>query len=241
MIKLGIAGACGKMGRRIFELACADKDFELTLALEKKGTPLIGREIGKLKVSSGLDGLFLIDVLVDFTLPEATEEHLNYAAKYKKAVVLGTTGLSDSQLNQVYDAAKVIPLVFSPNMSVGVNVLFSILPQVAGCLGQDYGVEIIEAHHKAKKDAPSGTAKKMAEVIGRVNKKEIPVHSLRMGDIFGDHTVVFCGNSERIEIKHQAHSRDLFALGALKAAKWIKDRQPGLYTMQDVLGLAKTT
>jgi len=235
MIKLGITGACGKMGRRIFELAAFDKDFEVALALEKKGTPLIGRELGKLRVSSNLDGLFLVDVLVDFTLPEATDEHLDYVAKYKKALVLGTTGLSDAQKDKVEEISRIVPVVFTPNMSVGVNVLFSILPEIAKRLGPDYSVEIVEAHHKAKKDAPSGTAKKMAEVIVQVTKKNIPTHSIRLGDIFGDHTVVFCGNSERIEIKHQAHSRDLFVVGALKAAKWVFQKPAGLYSMQDVL------
>jgi len=235
MIKLEITGACGKMGRRIFELAAFDKDFEVALALEKKGTPLIGRELGKLRVSSNLDGLFLVDVLVDFTLPEAADEHLDYVAKYKKALVLGTTGLTDTQKNKVEEISRIVPVVFTPNMSVGVNVLFSILPEIANKLGPDYSVEIIEAHHKAKKDAPSGTAKKMAEVITQITKKNIPTHSIRLGDIFGDHTVVFCGNSERIEIKHQAHSRDLFVVGALKAAKWVFQKPAGLYSMQDVL------
>jgi len=235
MIKLGITGACGKMGRRIFELAGFDKDLDVALALEKKGTPLIGRDLGKLKVSSNLDGLFLVDVLVDFTLPEAVDEHLDYVAKYKKALVLGTTGLSDEQKNKVAEISGVVPVVFSPNMAIGVNVLFSILPEIAKKLGPDYSVEIVEAHHKAKKDAPSGTAKKMAEVISQAVKKDIPMHSIRLGDIFGDHTIVFCGNSERIEIKHQAHSRDLFAIGALKAAKWIFQKPAGLYSMQDVL------
>ena len=235
MIKLGITGACGKMGRRIYELAGLDKDFEVALALEKKGTPLIGRDLGKIKVSSNLDGLFLIDVLVDFTLPEAVDTHLDYAAKYKKALVLGTTGLTDAQKSKVEEVAKIVPVVFSPNMSIGVNVLFSILPEMAKRLGPDYSVEIVEAHHRAKKDAPSGTAKKLAEVITQVTKKDVPMHSIRLGDIFGDHEIVFCGNSERIQIKHQAHSRDLFVVGALKAAKWVFGKPAGLYSMQDVL------
>ena len=235
MIKLGITGACGKMGRRIYELAGLDKDLEVALALEKKGTPLIGKDLGKIKVSSNLDGLFLVDVLVDFTLPEAVDTHLDYVAKYKKALVLGTTGLTEAQKSKVEEIAKIVPVVFTPNMSVGINVLFSMLPEMAKKLGPDYSVEIIEAHHKAKKDAPSGTAKKLAEVISQVTKKAVPMHSIRLGDIFGDHTIVFCGNSERIEIKHQAHSRDLFVVGALKAAKWIFGKSAGLYSMQDVL------
>jgi 4-hydroxy-tetrahydrodipicolinate reductase len=235
VIKLGITGACGKMGRRIYELVGLDKDLEVSLALEKKGTPLIGKDLGKIKVSSNLDGLFLVDVLVDFTLPEAVDMHLDYVAKYKKALVLGTTGLNDTQKSKVEEIARIVPVVFTPNMSIGVNVLFSILPEIAKKLGPDYSVEIVEAHHKAKKDAPSGTAKKLAEVIKEVTKKDIPVHSIRLGDIFGDHEIIFCGNSERIQIKHQAHSRDLFVVGALKAAKWIFGKPSGLYSMQDVL------
>jgi len=235
MIKLGIAGACGKMGRRIYELASSDKDFEINLALEKKGTPLIGKELGKLRISSNSDGMFLIDVLIDFTVPEATETNLGYIARYKKALVLGTTGLNESQIGKVEEVSKVVPVVFSPNMAVGVNTLFNILPELARRLGPDYNIEIVEAHHKAKKDSPSGTAKKFGQVLAEATNKEIPIHAIRLGDIVGDHTIIFCGNSERIEIKHQAHTRDLFALGALKAAKWVFGKPAGLYSMQDVL------
>jgi len=237
MIKLGIAGVCGRMGRRIFELASQDRDFEIMLALEKKGTPMIGRELGKLKISSSPDGLFLVDVIVDFTTPEATQDNLDYVARYKKALVLGTTGLNDMQLKKVEEVSKVVPIVFSPNMSVGVNVLFALLPQIAKRLGPDYSIEIVEAHHKAKKDAPSGTAKKFGQILVDIIQKEIPIHAIRLGDIVGDHTIIFCGNSERIEIKHQAHSRDLFALGALKAAKWIMGKPAGLYSVQDILNI----
>ena len=195
MIKLGIAGASGRMGRRIFELASHDREFELSLALEKKGTPMIGKDIGKLKISSSPDGIFLIDVLVDFTVPEATELNLDYVAKYKKALVLGTTGMNDAQLKKIEEVSKIVPIVFSPNMSVGVNVLFATLPQIAQRLGPDYNIEIIEAHHKAKKDAPSGTAKKFGQILADATKKEIPIHAIRLGDIVGDHTVIFCGNS----------------------------------------------
>ncbi|MFH1269503.1 MAG: 4-hydroxy-tetrahydrodipicolinate reductase [Candidatus Omnitrophota bacterium] len=235
MIKLGLAGVCGKMGRRIFELASKDKDFEITLALEKKGTPLIGKELGKLKISSSQDGLFLVDVFVDFTTPEATEVNLDYVSRYKKALVLGTTGFSDAQLKKIEEVSHAVPVVFSPNMSVGVNVLFTMLPEIAKRLGPDYSIEIVEAHHKTKKDAPSGTAKKIGQVLADATGKEPPIHAVRLGDIVGDHTIIFCGNSERIEIKHQAHSRDLFALGALKAAKWVMGKPAGLYSMQDVL------
>jgi 4-hydroxy-tetrahydrodipicolinate reductase len=235
MIKLGIAGVCGRMGRRIFEFAQQDKDFEVNLALEKKGTPMIGKELGKLRISSNPDGLFLVDVFVDFTTPEATQDNLDYVARYKKALVLGTTGLNDAQLKKIEEASRVVPVVFSPNMSVGVNVLFFMLPEITRRLGPDYSIEIVEAHHRAKKDSPSGTARKFAQILLEATKKEIPTHAIRLGDIVGDHTIIFCGNSERIEIKHQAHSRDLFALGALKAAKWVANKPAGLYSMQDVL------
>jgi 4-hydroxy-tetrahydrodipicolinate reductase len=235
MIKLGIAGVCGRMGRRIFELASQDREFELAFALEKKATPAIGKDIGKLKISSTPDGLFLVDVFVDFTTPEAAETNLDYVARYKKPLVLGTTGLSEAQIEKVEEVSRVVPVVFSPNMAIGVNVLFQALPELARRLGKDYKVEIVEAHHSAKKDAPSGTAKKFAQVLQEATAREIPTHSLRLGDIVGDHTIIFCGNSERIEVRHQAHSRDLFALGALKAAKWVFGKPPGLYSMQDVL------
>jgi len=235
MIKLGIAGVAGRMGRRIFELASLDRNFELSLALEKKGTPIIGKDLGKLKISSSPDGLFLVDVFIDFTVPEATEVNLDYVAKYKKALVLGTTGLSEAQLKKIEEVSKVVPVVFSPNMSVGVNVLFALLPEIARRLGPDYSIEIVEAHHKGKKDAPSGTAKKLGQILAEATKKEIPIHAVRLGDIVGDHSIIFCGNSERIEIKHQAHSRDLFALGALKAARWVFGKPAGLYSMLDVL------
>ena len=155
MIKLGIAGVCGKMGRRIFELASLDKDFELAFALEKKGTPAIGKDMGKLKISSNQEGMFLIDVFIDFTIAEASEANLDYVAKHKKALVLGTTGFNDQQIKKVEEISKVIPVVFSPNMAIGVNVLFSILPEIARRLGANYHIEVVEAHHLSKKDAPS--------------------------------------------------------------------------------------
>ncbi len=235
MIKLGIAGVCGRMGRRIFELANKDKDFEIKLALEKKGIPSIGKELRGIKISSNPDGIFLVDVFVDFTTAEATAANLEYVARYKKAAVIGTTGLSSEQLNKVQEVSKIVPIVFSPNMSVGVNVLFGILPEIAKRLGPDYGIEITEAHHKAKKDAPSGTAKKFGQILADATGRQTPVHAIRLGDIVGEHTIVFCGNSERIEITHRAHSRDLFALGALKAARWIAGKPAGLYSMQEVL------
>ena len=235
MIKLGIAGVNGRMGRRIFDLARRDKDFDINLALEKKGIPAIGKDIAGIKISSNPDGIFLVDVFIDFTTPEATTTNLDYLARYKKPAVIGTTGLNSEQLGKMQDIAKIVPIVFSPNMSVGVNVLFDILPEIARRLGPDYNIEITEAHHRAKKDAPSGTAKKIGHILADATGKEIPIHAIRLGDIVGEHAIIFCGNSERIEITHRAHSRDLFALGALKAARWIVKKPAGLYSMQQVL------
>ena len=235
MVKLGIAGCAGRMGRRIFELARQDKDFDINLALEKKGIPIIGKGLGKVKISSNPDGIFLVDVFVDFTTPEATASNLDYVKQSKKPAVIGTTGLNSEQLDKLKGIANTVPIVFSPNMSVGVNVLFEILPEITKRLGPDYSLEIIEAHHRTKKDAPSGTAKRIGQILADVTRKEIPTHAIRLGDIIGDHTVIFSGNSERIEITHRAHSRDLFALGALKAAKWVVGKPAGLYSMQDVL------
>lgn len=233
MIKLGVSGACGKMGLRIIALAALDKDFEVALALERESCIAASSINGR--VSFDPAEISKCDVFIDFSQPQASLINLEYALKNKKAVVLGTTGLDDDEVSYVKKAAQKIPVVFSPNMSIGVNILFDAVADLAKKLGPDYGIEIVEAHHNQKKDAPSGTAKRFASGIKDVCGKDAPMHSIRLGDIFGDHTIIFCGNSERIEVKHQAHSRDLFAIGALKAAKWLVNRPAGLYTMQDVL------
>lgn len=235
MIKLGVLGAGGRMGRRIIELALNDREFDLTLALEKRGHPLSGKNIDKIKISSTADGIFLIDVAIDFTLPQAAFENLDYVLKYKKPLVLGTTGFSEEEADKIKEAAKAVPIVFSPNMAVGVQLLFGLAGEIARKLGPGYDIEIVEAHHKAKKDAPSGTARKLAQVIANETGRNVTVHAVRAGDIVGDHTVIYAGGGERIELKHQAHSRDVFALGALRAAKWIMGKSAGLYSMQDVL------
>jgi len=197
------------------------------------------------------------DVVIDFTEPSGSLGILPEVAKAKKAIVIGTTGFSKKDTDQIRDFSKQIPCVLSPNMSVGVNLIFKILADTARVTGDDYDVEIVEVHHRFKKDAPSGTAMKMAEVvagalkrnldevgvfsrkgvIGERKKKEIGIQSLRAGDVVGEHTVIFAGPGERIEITHRAHSRDNFARGALLAARWIVGQPPGLYDMQDVLGL----
>jgi 4-hydroxy-tetrahydrodipicolinate reductase len=235
-IKIGVIGACGKMGRRIIDLASNDSDLEVNFALEQKGTPAIGRDVGRVKVSSNPDGMMLCDVVIDFTVPESSLVTVEAAARHKKPLVLGTTGFTDEQVAKIEQASQVIPIVFSPNMAIGVNVLFRVLADIARQLGPEYSVELVEAHHKQKKDAPSGTAKKMAQCITGATGRPVPMHAVRLGDIVGDHTVIFCGNSERIEVKHQAHTRDLFAVGAIKAARWVVHKAAGLYSMQDVLG-----
>jgi len=236
MIKLAVVGAAGRMGRRIIALARKDKELKVLCGLEKRGHTLSGKEIEEVKISSSMDNMFMCDVVIDFTGAPASIENLKFVLQYNKPLVLGTTGFDAQQQKRIEGASKKIPIVFSPNFSIGVNVLFEEVAALAKRLGADYDIEIIESHHSRKKDAPSGTAKRFVQILTDVTGKDIPTHSIRLGDIVGEHSIIFCGNSERIEITHRAHSRDLFAQGALKAAKWIVGKQPGLYTMRDVLG-----
>ncbi|MBL7091816.1 MAG: 4-hydroxy-tetrahydrodipicolinate reductase [Candidatus Omnitrophica bacterium] len=247
MIKLVISGCCGKMGRRIIALSLGDSNFELAGAIENKAHPAIGK---KLSEALGIPGLTLevkdnpgiikgADVLIEFSNPSATVEHLTSAVKHKKAVVIGTTGLSPEQAQKVKEASRDIPVVFSPNMSLGVNLVFRLVKEAAQKLGRDYKVDIVEAHHIHKKDAPSGTAKRLAELIkessGR-EKEKIEIDSVREGEIVGDHQVRFNGPRDTIIIKHSAKTRDIFARGALEAAKFAAKQPPGLYDMQNVIG-----
>ena len=266
MIKIIVAGATGRMGSRIVALSTDYKEIQLAGAFERKGHASAGKDIGLLSgcgecnvpladnVESIIDSG---DVIIDFTMPESTLNNVQLAASKKKAMVIGTTGLSSQQIETIRKYTKEIPVVLAPNMSVGVNLLLKVLKDVAIVLGDDYDIEIVEAHHRLKKDAPSGTALKMAQVIaeavdrnldevavyarkgitGERTKKEIGIQTVRAGDIVGDHTVLFGGLGERIEITHKASSRDTFARGALRAALWLTDKKPGLYDMQDVLGL----
>ena len=264
-IKLCVAGACGRMGQRLIALATADGAFNVTGALERADHPSVGQDIG---ASVGAKDPVLVtgdqaaciancDVVLDFTVPEATLEHLEAAVKAKKAMVIGTTGFTDKQRARLNDLAARIPAVVASNMSLGVNLLFALTDDAARILGPDFDVEIIEAHHRFKKDAPSGTARRLAEIlaerrglsvtddlrhgregiVGERPPDEIGVHAVRGGDIVGDHTVVFAGLGERIELTHRAQSRDTFARGALRAAKFVVKQKPGIYTMQQVLGL----
>lgn len=266
VIQVIVAGAAGRMGGRIVTLIHGDEEMELAGAVEQKGHPLIGTDVGS-SLGLGETGVILGDdlaacieqgdVVIDFSSHTASVEHLRVAAEHGKAIVIGSTGLTPDETEQVADISQRARCVLAPNMSVGVNVMFKLLRDVAGILGDAYDVEIVEAHHNQKKDAPSGTAVRMAQIIaealGRDIEKvgvygrrgmvgarpqaEIGVHTVRAGDIVGEHTVVFGGMGERLEFIHRAHSRDNFARGALRAALWIVDRENGLYDMQDVLGL----
>jgi 4-hydroxy-tetrahydrodipicolinate reductase len=266
MLKAIVTGAGGKMGGRIISLIHATDSIELAGAVEKSGHPAVGKDagenlgLGRIGVPISTDLQVCIDqgdVVIDFTSHEASLHNLEIAAAHSRAMVIGSTGFTTEELKIAAEFSRRVSCVLSPNMSVGVNVLFKVLATVAGILGDDYDVEIMEAHHHLKKDAPSGTAMKMAEVvatalgrdldkvgvfsrhgiIGERTKTEIGVQTLRAGDIVGEHTVMFGGSGERLEFIHRAHSRDNFAQGAIRAAKWVVGKKPGLYDMQDVLGL----
>jgi 4-hydroxy-tetrahydrodipicolinate reductase len=177
------------------------------------------------------------DVAIDFSQADSIDEIGRAASQHGKSLVIGTTGHSQQQRKTIEGTAHSVPIVLASNFSVGVNVLFWLTQKAAKLLGSDFNPEILETHHKMKKDAPSGTAKTLAERLKVVRKSEIPIQSIREGDVVGEHTVIFSGPSERLELTHHAASRDIFALGALRAAKWIINKPPGLYSMQDVLGL----
>ncbi|MEE9181175.1 MAG: 4-hydroxy-tetrahydrodipicolinate reductase [candidate division NC10 bacterium] len=266
MIRVIATGAAGRMGGRILALAKEASDFQIVGATEHPGHPAVGGDAGEVagigsvgvKIADNLSQIITgADVVIDFTAPEASSAHFRTASDAGVAIVVGTTGLSKEQLEEARRLATKMPCVISPNMSVGVNVLFKVLKEVAGTLGDDYDVEIVEAHHHFKKDAPSGTALRMAQVVaealgwdleqvgiygrkgivGERPKRQIGLHTVRAGDIVGEHTVIFGGVGERIEIVHRAHSRDNFARGALRAARFVVQAPKGLYDMAAVLGL----
>ncbi len=245
MIKLGVSGIAGRMGRMIALLASSDKDFELAGGFEAGNSPHLGKDLGDIvgsgrtgsNVEDGFDKISKnCDVLIDFTFPEVTMQNLKTALKDRVSLVIGTTGCSPAQIEDIKKASKDIPIVFSPNMSIGANILFKLAEEVAGILGKEYEIEIVEAHHNKKKDAPSGTAKRLGESVKNARGAVPPIHAIRAGDIVGDHTVIFAGPSERLELTHRAQSRDVFAKGALAAAKFLINKKPGLYTMHDVIG-----
>ncbi len=243
-IKLAIAGACGRMGSRIGALAAADKEFRITGALERADHACCGKDygqvlgLGDMGVKIGSDASAVLngaDALIDFALGEDVLSHLQKAVEKKAAVVIGTTGLKGAALDKIQAAAKSIACVMSPNMSPGVNLLFDVVGKVAKTLGPAYDIEITEMHHRMKKDAPSGTALKLAEMITKETGRQVPIHALRGGDVVGDHVVTFAGDGEMVQLSHRATSRDTFASGALRAAKFAVKAKPGLYTMQDVM------
>lgn len=263
--RVTVAGATGRMGQMLIEALYAASDCRLAGALERIGSPALGQDAGAftgwasgVRVTADLElGLQDAQALIDFTRPDATLAHLRVCQKKGVALVIGTTGFTDAQKAQITQAAQAIPIVFAPNMSVGVNVTFKLLEMAARALSTGYDIEIIEAHHRHKVDAPSGTALKMGEVVaaalgrdlkdcavyarhgqtGERDPSTIGFAAIRGGDIVGEHTALFAGMGERIEISHKSSSRAGYAQGALRAVRFLAGRQSGLYDMADVLGL----
>lgn len=264
-IKIAIAGSSGRMGRILLDSVASADDLVLHAALEHAGSSMLGRDAGMLsgaesgvKISADIEtALQGADVLIDFTRPEGTLHHLEICRKLKVNMVIGTTGFNAQQKAMLGAAAQDMGIVFAPNMSVGVNLLFKLLETASRVLAQGYDIEIIEAHHRHKVDAPSGTALGLGEVVARTLGRDlaecavygregvtgerdpstIGFATVRGGDIVGDHTVLFAGIGERIEITHKASSRATFALGALRAARFLQSHPAGMYDMQDVLEL----
>ncbi|GAB5499249.1 MAG: 4-hydroxy-tetrahydrodipicolinate reductase [Pseudohongiellaceae bacterium] len=268
MTRVAIAGAAGRMGRNLVTAVSQSPDeINVTVATVLADDPCLGVDVGLLAMGASIGVTTTLDlarqvdefdVLIDFTSPESSLAHLALCQQAGKAIVIGTTGFSQEQKATIA-AVSDIPVVFAPNMSVGVNLCLQLLRQAASVLGDDFDVEIVEAHHRMKKDAPSGTALRMGEVVAETlgrdletdaiygregmseerDPKTIGFATVRGGDIVGDHTVMFAGMGERIEISHRASSRMTFASGAVRAAGWVHGREPGVYTMQDVLELSE--
>jgi len=264
-IRFAIAGSGGRMGRTLIEAVLAAPDAELAATLEMPGSPFVGKDAGELvgapcgvMISDDFDAaLAKADCLIDFTRPEGTLKHLGACRKHGVHAVVGTTGFTTEQKLAIQDFSRDIPIVFAPNMAVGVNAVFKLLDVAARILNEGYDVEVIEAHHRHKIDAPSGTALRMGEVVASAlgrNLAECAVYgregvtgerpatqigfaTVRGGDIVGDHTVLFAGTGERIEITHKSASRMPYAQGSLRAARFMRGRIKGLFDMQDVLGL----
>jgi 4-hydroxy-tetrahydrodipicolinate reductase len=255
--KLIIVGAAGRVGRRITALALESKKFDIIGTIEDKNCPEIGKDLehAGLKISSEFPAK--ADIVIDFSLPAAFDATLNYCLANNCSLVMGTTGLSPEQIKKIDDAAKKIPVIQATNMSVGMNLLFETVGQLAKKLGDEYDIEIVEAHHRFKKDSPSGSAMTLAEKIASATNKKIPdcldigrkgkealrkkgtigMQSIRLGDTVGEHSVMFGTLGETVTISHSAHSRDMFAAGAIKTAQWLVGKKPARYSMADVLGL----
>lgn len=264
-LKIAIVGASGRMGRMLIETTLRDGEATLVAAIDQPGTPVLGKDAGELvglpcgvPVTSDVEaGIAKADCLIDFTRPEGTLEHLNICRRHGVAIVIGTTGFDAAGKQAIADAAREIPVVYAPNMSVGVNVVFKLLEMASRMMSEGYDVEIVEAHHKHKIDAPSGTALRMGEVVaqalgrdlkdcavygregvtGERDPSTIGFATVRGGDIVGDHTVLYCGTGERVEIGHKMASRMPYAQGSLRAARFLASRKSGQFDMQDVLGL----
>ena len=263
-IKLVVIGAAGRMGRRVLSLAAESGQFDIVAAVERPGHPDIGRNLSP-ATDSGLAEILLTDTCgaveadaaIDFSLPEASERTADFCLENGIALVCGTTGLTDQQRDRLKTASEKIPVLYATNMSVGMNALFSLAGKVASMLGDDYDVEIVEQHHRFKKDAPSGSAMTLAENICRATGRDFPeslvhgrsgtnaqrrkgdigVHAVRAGDITGVHSVIFGTPGETITLNHTANNRDTFVRGALRAAQWLVGKRPALYSMADVLGI----
>ncbi|MGH7365135.1 MAG: 4-hydroxy-tetrahydrodipicolinate reductase [Candidatus Rokuibacteriota bacterium] len=267
MADVVVAGAAGRMGNRLVALLQEDTELRLVAALEAPGHPALGRDAGesagvgsvKIPITADADAALGRDrILIEFSVPEASLAHARLVARQGGRAVIGTTGFDPAQREELAAIGRSIAILVAPNMSVGVNVAFRILADMARMLGDDYDVEIVETHHRFKKDAPSGTALRMAEVVAQAlgrdlartavydrhdkhverKRTEIGMAALRSGDVVGEHTVSFGALGERLELTHRAQSRDNFARGALRGARFIASAGPGLYSMQDVLGLA---
>ena len=252
-MKVALAGAGGRMGRALIDAVLADRELELGCAFDVPGSAAVGAKAGPITIAADPAAAAQCDVLIDFTRPEGTLANLKHA----RAMVIGTTGFSTAQRKTIAEAAQRMPLVMAANFAVGVNAAYKLAETAARILGDGYDVEIIEAHHRHKADAPSGTALKLGEVVAQALKRELPkvsrhgrqgetgerpakeigFHAVRGGDIVGEHTVLFAGTGERVEITVRSQSRTTYAMGALRAAKWLRGKPPGLYDMFDVLGL----
>jgi len=268
MTRVSVHGAGGRMGRSIVKVVVEDKGATLVSAVERGGSPALGQDVGVLAglqeplgvlVTSSLEeALERAEVVIDFSLPDASRSLFQACASRRVAAVVGTTGLDQAARSALDALCRVAPVVVAPNYSIGVNAFWALAAQAVRLLGPEFDIEVVEMHHRHKVDAPSGTAVRLTEVVaqargldpnvavrsgrsGQVGARpdgEIGVHALRGGDVVGDHTLVLAGPGERIELTHRAHSREIFALGAVRAAHFVVGRAPGLYDMADVLGIA---
>lgn len=267
-IKLIVLGPRGRVGKVLVDMILDDPDFELVGAVGRRGSDVIGHDVGDVIISGRHIGVKIVDeleeiidkgdVIIDFTGPEGTIEHVKVASKHGTPYVIGVSGLTQSQLDYIKELAKSFPAVLMLNGSLGMNVLFAILPKIVNIL-KDYDIEITEYHHRRKIDSPSGTAMRLAEVMAKARgyniekdlifgrkghvgvrpKDQIGIHAIRGGNIAGVHTIIIAGKTEWLEIRHEAVGVETFAAGSLTAAKWVYDKPPGFYTMEEVLGLDK--